>query len=494
MSTIKVKNKRGIVGWFNYQLLIKKLNTPLGYLIAVGIAGFVALMFAILGMKLSLLAIGALFAIPIVFVCIFNLEIGVIVMISASFLVPMVGKFTSAPIGTALDGLLFAMAFGMIVQISRKRDYEFLKHPISLLIFAWIYYNIIQVLNPEAGSRLAWIYTVRTVAIQLLLYFIACYAFKNVKAVTIALKTILFWAFLAALYSLKQEYIGYSNAEMAWLHADEKRFELIFQWNRLRVFSFFSDPTTFGILMAYMAMFCIVLMTGRFKIWQKAVLGFAVTCMMLGMAYAGSRTPFVLVPVGFLFYALMAFSRKILLISGIAILLGTGMVMKSTSSAVMWRIQSAFKPTDDASVQVRLDNQKKIQPYIQGHPIGAGLGSTGAWGARFTPDSWLASFAHDSLYVRLAVETGYIGLILYMVLLFVALKTGIKHYYRVYHPKIKVYYLALVNLIFILALASYPQEAITLLPNSVVFYVCLAAIVRLKDFDEMPKENGEKIE
>ena len=489
MTIIEIKNRRGILSWLNYQFLIQKLNNPLGYLISMGIAAFMALMLSFLGLKLSMLAVGALFAIPLVFVCIFNLPIGVMVMISAAFLVPLVGKFTGAPIGTALDGLLFAMAFGMIVQLSKNRDFAFLKHPISLLIFAWIYYNIIQVLNPEAGSRLAWVYTVRTVAIQLLLYFIACYAFKNTKTVGWALKTILFWSFLAALYALKQEYIGYSNAEMAWLHADEKRFQLIFQWNRLRVFSFFSDPTTFGILMSYMALFCIVLMTGSFKIWQKIILGFASICMLLGMAYAGSRTPFVLIPVGLLFYALMTFKRTTLIAMGVFLVLGTGMMMKSTSNAVIWRIQSAFKPAGDASVQVRLDNQKKIQPYIQTHPIGAGLGSTGAWGARFTPDSWLASFAHDSLYVRLGVETGYVGLILYMALIFVALKTGIYHFYRVHHPKIKVFYLALVNVVFILALASYPQEAITLLPNSMVFYICLAAIVKLKDFDEMPAES-----
>lgn len=481
--TIKNQKNKGLTDWFKKQFLIQKLNNPLGYMMATGVAGIAAIILTFFGLKIGLLVFSSLFALPIVFACIFNLEVGLFVMICAGFLVPFVGKFTSAPIGTALDGLLFAMAFGVVVQLSRNRDFEFLKHPISLLVIVWIYYNLIQVLNPEAGSRLAWVFTVRTVAIQLLLYFIACYAFKTKGTIVFTLKALIFWAFAAALYAFKQEFIGFSAGEMAWLTADPKRFELIFQWDRLRVFSFCSDPTTFGILMALMAVACLILATGPFSFFKRMMLIFAAICMVFGMAFAGSRTPFVLVPVGILFYTLMTFRRNTLIAAGVFILLGTGMMMKSTSSAVVWRIQSAFQPKADASVQVRLDNQKKIQPYIQSHPIGAGLGSTGAWGARFTPDSWLAKFAHDSLYVRLAVETGYIGLIIYLILLFVSLKTGIYYYYRCIDPEIKIYYLAVLTVVFLLVLASYPQEAITLLPNSVIFYVCLAMLVKLKDFD-----------
>ena len=165
------------------------------------------------------------------------------------------------------------------------------------------------------------------------------------------------------------------------------------------------------------------------------------------------------------------------------VLVGIGFTLKSTSNAVIWRIQSSFKVSDDASVKVRLDNQAKIQPFIQEHPIGAGLGSTGIWGKRFTPDSWLASFAHDSLYVRIAVEAGYIGLILYMILTFVALRQGIYYYFRVEDPTIKNFYLAVTTAVFLLALANYPQEAVTLPPTSLVFYVFLALIVRMKDLD-----------
>ena len=42
-------------------------------------------------------------------------------------------------------------------------------------------------------------------------------------------------------------------------------------------------------------------------------------------------------------------------------------------------------------------------------PIGGGLGSTGVWGQRFTPGSFLAMFAPDSGLIRVAVELGWVG-------------------------------------------------------------------------------------
>jgi hypothetical protein len=333
------------------------------------------------------------------------------------------------------------------------------------------------------------LYTVRSVALLLALYFIACFALDSKKKIFTTVKVILGLSFLSALYSIKQEFIGFSNAEMTWLHADEERFMLIFQWNRMRVFSFFSDPTTFGILMGYMSIFAVLLATGPFKLWKRITLIIASIAMLMGMAYAGSRTPFVMLPVGVLFYLVMTFKKETLFAVGMFFVLGAGFVMKSTGSAVIWRIQSAFRGESSDTIDVRMKNQKLVQPFILSHPVGAGLGSTGYWGKRFTPGSWLASFAHDSLYVRLAVETGWIGLLIYMSLLFTTMRTSIYYYFRVKDPTIKIMYLGFSMSVFLLALASYPQEAITLLPTSIIFYVMLAMIVRLKDFDPDFAEN-----
>jgi putative inorganic carbon (hco3(-)) transporter len=469
--------------WFLRQVLFQKLNNPLGYAILLSGGVVMAYVLSMLPLKFAMLAVGALIAIPVVVGCFVDLFLGVIVMLVAGFFLGLAAKYTDAPIGTALDGLLVLMLVGLLARLIKERNFKFAKSPISFFIFAWIYFNLLQVLNPWAESKIAWVYTVRTVALLLALYFIACYALSSYKRVLTTVKVILILGFISALYSLKQEWIGFSSAEETWLHADEERFMLIFQWDRMRVFSFFSDPTTFGILMGYMAMFALVLAAGPFKIWKRIALALAAVSMLLGMAYAGSRTPFVMLPVGVIFYLILTFKRETIFAGALFFMVGGVMVLKSTNSAVIWRIQSAFRGESSDTIEVRMKNQEKVQPFIHSHPVGAGLGSTGYWGKRFSPDSWLASFAHDSLYVRLAVETGWIGLLLYMSLLFIAMKTSIYYYFRVKDPTIKTLYLGFTITVFLLALASYPQEAITLLPTSVIFYVMLAMIVRLKDFD-----------
>ncbi len=484
MNFHKTQGLVGLRNWLLRKVVYEKMNNPLGYVLAVGGAFAVAYMLSMMPLKLAILAVGGLIAIPIIGACFLNLHIGVNVMLVAGFMLGLAAKYTNGPIGTALDGLLILMLVGLLARLIKEKDFSFAKSPISIFITAWIYYNLLQVINPWAASKVAWIYTVRTVALLLALYFIACYALNSYKKIITTIKVILFLTFISALYSLKQEFIGFSSAEMAWLHADEERFMLIFQWDRMRVFSFFSDPTTFGILMGYMSVFTFLLATGPFKVWQRMVLVLASICMLLGMAFAGSRTPFVMIPMGVIFYVILTFKKETIFATVLFFMVGGVFVMKSTHSAVVWRIQSAFKGQSSDTIEVRERNQELVQPFIHAHPIGAGLGSTGYWGKRFTPDSWLASFAHDSLYVRLAVETGWVGLLIYMGLLFTAMRTAIYYYFRVKSPTIKLLYLCFAMNVFLLAVASYPQEAITLLPTSVMFYVTLAMIVRLKDFDE----------
>lgn len=469
--------------WLVRQVLFQKLNNPLGFTLLLGAGLIIAYILSALPLKFAMLSVVALLAIPVVVGCFIDLYFGIIVMLFAGFFLGLAAKYTNAPIGTALDGLLVLMLVGLLARLIKERDFKFAKSPISFFIFAWIYYNLLQVLNPWAESKIAWVYTVRTVALLLAMFFIACYALNSYKRILTVVKVILVLGFVSALYALKQEWIGFSNAETTWLHADEERFMLIFQWDRMRVFSFFSDPTTFGILMGYLSMFTLILATGPFKKWIRIALLLSALTMLLGMAYAGSRTPFVMLPVGVIFYLILTFKRESIIAGALFFMIGGVMILKSTNSAVIWRIQSAFRGESNDTIEVRMKNQEKIQPFIYAHPVGAGLGSTGYWGKRFTPDSWLASFAHDSLYVRLAVETGWIGLLLYMSLLFVAMKTAIYYYFRVKDPTIKTLYLGFTMTVFLLALASFPQEAITLLPTSVIFYVMLAMIVRLKDFD-----------
>jgi putative inorganic carbon (hco3(-)) transporter len=340
-------------------------------------------------------------------------------------------------------------------------------------------------LNPWAESKMAWLYTVRSVAIQQTVFFIGAYAFfRDKQAIFLILKFILLICGIGAAYGLKQQFLGFSAAEEAWIYADPKRFELYYQWGMMRIPSYCYDPTTFGILMACFAVFCGILLVGPVKIWQKIVLGIMLVMSLWVMGYTGTRTAFVLVPIGGIFYGALMLSRRVLIIGVLFAMVGAVFVLKSTSSGVIYRIQSAFRPTEDDSMNLRLSNQKKIQPYIQSHPIGGGLGSCGVWGKRFNPDSELSNFPHDSSFVRMGVELGWIGLILYTLLHYFVLRTGLYHFIRCRNPLIKAVYAGITTWCFMLAVACYAQEAILQLPMNVIYNIFLGILVTLRNFDD----------
>jgi hypothetical protein len=478
--------------WVKHHFLIKKLDTGLGTILLTLVAVFVALAVGKLGFMggggILVLSLGAFFVVG----AMFNLYLGLYVLLVMSIAVSFLSKLVNLPYGLSLDLLLVVMALGVIMKQIKERDLSFAKSPLSLPILVWVFYNLIQVINPVAASRLAWAYTVRSMALLILLYFIACYCLNTYQRTIKIFKFMLGLAFASALYGLKQEYFGFADFELVWLYSDPDRFQLIFQWSRMRIFSFFSDPTNYGIYMSYMAVICYVLMLGPFKKWQRGLLFIAGTFMILSMAYAGSRTPVVLLPFGFVIFTILTLKRNIIIGAAIFGLLGVGFIFKSTGNAVLFRIQSAFLPDRSGDTMgVRFDNQQIIKPFIQSHPFGAGLGSVGEWGQRFSPHTFLASFPPDSGYVRVAVELGWVGYLLYCWMLYMIIRMSVGYYVRVRNEKIKVIYLSIICMMFMLLLASYVQEAIIQLPTSIQFYVCLAILTRLKDFDD--ELEGEEV-
>ncbi|HMX39153.1 MAG TPA: O-antigen ligase family protein, partial [Saprospiraceae bacterium] len=369
-----------IKAWVGEQLWVKKLYSPLGLALLLLCTLPVSYLLAHLGIGVGVPLFLALILMPLAVFCIFDTVFAVGMMLLVAALVPFALKLTAAPIGTLLDLLILLGTMGILLRQIRHRDWSFLKGPLPTMTLIWLYYNILQVLNPWADSKMAWLYTVRSVALQQVVFFIAIYAFRhNRRALMILLKSLLLLGFVYAAYGLKQEYLGLSSWEETWLYSDPKRFELMFQWGRLRIASLCGDPTTFGILMAGFSMLCLALLLGPTREVQKIVLGVLMVLALWSMAYSGTRTAFMLVPIGGIFYCGLILNKRVLLIGGFLFLAGTAFVLKSTTNPVIYRIKSAFNVENDDSMNVRLINQRKIQPYIQRHPFGGGLGSCGVW-------------------------------------------------------------------------------------------------------------------
>ncbi len=428
----------------------------------------------VFGMLLLLIIIG----LPVIYGFIMYPHFGIIVLLISAYFVMFIYRLDLAtfPYGTVLDFMQLLLIIGFFVKQKKIRDWKYFKGPISTMILVWILYNLFEVVNPVAESKLAWVYTIRSVAVIMLMYFIFLFNIRTKAFIITLFKIWILLSFFAALYGLKQQFIGFADFENKYLYSDPDLAGLLFIGGEWRKFSIFSDPVAFSYNMVISSLLCMGLSTGPIKNYQKWILWFIGSVCLYSMLYSGTRGAYVLIPAAMILFVILKFNKKIIFFSAIFAVLFAGVVFMPTSNPAIFRFQSAFKPSEDASFNVRKQNQKRIQPFILSHPIGGGLGATGTWGRRFAPNSMLAKFPPDSGYVRVAVEMGWVGLFLFCLLMFTILRVGIHHYFAIKDPSLKSYCLSMILIVFVLNIGNYPQEALVQFPSSVYFYLVTALI------------------
>ncbi|QRR03989.1 O-antigen ligase family protein [Dyadobacter sandarakinus] len=410
---------------------------------------------------------------------------GITVLLVMAYLLFYIMRFgVNFPMGTLMDGIQALLILGFFISQRKRQDWSIIKGPVSTMILVWILYNLIQVANPTAESRLAWVYTIRSVAVVMLMYFVFMFQIRTIWLIRFLLRMWLTLAAIAALYAFKQEYIGFSPAEEAYLYSDPGIADLLFISGHWRKFSILSDPVAFSYNMVVASLISITMLTYVKKTWQKVLHGWLIVIFFMAMLFSGTRGAYVLIPAALVLFVILRLNRQVLIASGIGALFIIFLIFVPTTNSNIVRFQTAFKPNEDISFQARKNNQKRIKPYILSHPMGGGLGAVGVWGQRFAPNSYLASFPPDSGYVRVAVELGWIGLFLFCMLMFLILRQGVNNYYTIRNPELKTYCMAMLMIVFAYNIGNYPQEALVQFPSNIYFYLAVALINVTKRLDK----------
>ncbi|MCF0068929.1 O-antigen ligase family protein [Dyadobacter sp. CY261] len=421
---------------------------------------------------------------PVVYSIVAYPQFGITLLLLLAYLLFFIGRQgIDFPLGTVMDATQGLLILGFFIHQRRHRNWAILKGPVSVVVLIWIGFNILEVANPAAESRLAWVYTIRSVAIVMLTYFVFLYQIRSIRFLRFVIKLWLGLAVFGALYAYKQEYIGFSDAENAWLQG-EGISDLLFIAGHWRKFSIFADPVAFSYNMVVGCIICIALLTFVKNTGKKIVIALLVALFFSAMLFSGTRGAYVLIPAAMVLFVILRINRQVMIFSGIAGVFFLFMIVVPTGDPNIVRFQTAFKPNDDLSYKVRKDNQKRIQPYILSHPIGGGLGATGVWGVRFAPQSYLANFPPDSGYVRVAVELGWVGLSLFCLLMFLILRDGINNYFLIRNSELKTYCLAMLLVVFAYNIGNYPQEALVQFPSNIYFYLAAAIIKITRVIDE----------
>ncbi len=409
-----------------------------------------------------------------------------------SFVILGIPRYVNAgPIGLSVDAILILLFVSLIFKRS-KVDWSGIKNPAVIATLIWFIYTFLMLFNPEARSKVAWFYAVRGISLYAVLtiplVFVLLKDKANLRKVIIIWIT---WSTIAALWGYKQLYIGVDSFEQRWLDAGAATTHVLF--GRLRVFSFLSDAGQFGAVMGHASLMSILLAIGTKNKMYKIILIILGIIIFWGLAISGSRGPLIIVFAGGAMYLFMAKNYKLLVLGALAGALAFGFLKFTTIGQGNYQIQrmrSALDP-NDASLQVRVENQKKLAAYLAARPFGGGVGSGGSFGQRFTPGTFLAETALDSWYVRIWVDTGIVGLLLYLCMLFFFLIKGGIIIYNLRDPNLRFKMVALYCAYFGIVVGSYGNQIYGQLPIGTMMYITIAFLFQAKEWDSPELENEE---
>ncbi|MEQ8470487.1 MAG: O-antigen ligase family protein [Marinoscillum sp.] len=427
----------------------------------------------------------ALVGIMSVILVIHRFQIGILFLFLLSVFMSFVQRtfHTAFPFGIIYDFLIVMIFFSMFFQKREKLNWNNFLNPVTIGFLVLILYNVVEMFNPH-GTMLAWAVSFRRY-IVFILYIILSQVIIQRRGLEWITKVWLSLAFLIALYGIYQKVFGLSAAETAWIYSSPERVSVYVVWGEMRIFSFLSDPSSYGIFLAYSILYCLIMIirTPQFK--TRAIYSGASLVMLLAMGFSGTRTAYVMIVVGVMFYILLTFrSFKTLAVCSAAALVGLILFFGPFNGWQINRIRSAFQPSDDASMGVRDTKRIDNQPYIRSHPFGGGVYTTAFFGKSYAPGHRFAGFDPDSGYLETALESGWIGLIILFGFMIATMSHGIENYFKIRHDRIKTLVLAHIIPFFAMTVAHYAQNAMFAKPVDMLVTISIAVMVQATLLDK----------
>lgn len=414
-------------------------------------------------------------------------RVGVYVMFLLCVFMSYINRMMSSQIqfGIPLDAIA-VLTFGvMLFATKQKMDWKAMKSPILYAYIFIVVYQLLQVFNPSAVSLVGWAVALRgNTSFMLFFVFFAWFSsFAEVKKFT------MLWlglALLVALYGIYQEMMGLNAKELAWVYSNPGRVDLLLIWGHMRKFSFLSDPSAYGLFMGFSGLACFVLMLGPFPALHRIVFGISSIIMFVAMSYSGTRTAIAMVAFGIVFYIVMTLRNRATIMVMAAVIVGGGLLLFGPFYGnTVNRIRSTFNTEDDASMGVRDKKRIRLQAYVLSHPFGGGLNTTGSNGVKYSAGHPLAEgWDADSGYLLIALELGWIGLILGLSLFFLVMLRGIINYFALDDPLLKTTVLLYIVPFMALSLAHFTQDAMFQKPAFLVIIATYALMIRIPTYQQ----------
>jgi putative inorganic carbon (HCO3(-)) transporter len=474
--------------WFRYHFLEKKLNTKFGYLFLFALGTGLIYAISSLGIISSPVVLAVFGGLLLCIVTLKNPYFGFYFLIAFSSITITIDRLIDPPLpsGTLVEIMTYFILLCLLLTYDLKKNIniKFWTHPVTIGLYILFAYYLVEIFNPEMISSVGWFSFFRK-QFSYFVFYIICYGLLDSRSKIIYfVRFMIVLSSVLALYACKQQWFGYARFELAWIGTGNG-YTLLFQGGMLRKFSVFSDPATSGILFASMAILCLILLIRSPGKKEKRWLGLALFINLLGYSYSGTRTATVMFIAGILLYCISTiFERRTVIFMLYSAIIFAGLMFMPYQNAITNRIRSTFQGSKDASAAIRDYDRHEVQPYIQAHPIGGGIFTSGGEGNKYNKGHYLEYLQADSGYLKTLAEQGPVGLAILLIFYFIFMRLGFHYFFRTRDPELRTYYIGLLVMMFTLLVAQYAQMAISQYPIVLNFYATLAIFIKLTEFDK----------
>lgn len=388
-------------------------------------------------------------------------------------------------IGVFVDILLVALLVILFIHgaLTQTVPWKQACNLLTAVTLIWMFYCIAELANPT-GMMKAWILSRGLIFNGFLISVVTALCITRFRQVQLLIFLYATFTLLAVGKVFMQRYMGFDAFENRWLSEGGALTHLIHSGTRY--FSFFTDAGNFGSNMG-----CAGILLGivAFYIPNKA-LKIYYLLISLGAVYAmflsGTRGA-VIVPLGGLaLYTLISKNYKAMTAGGLSLILiyvFFAFTHIGESNGLIRRMRSAFNPSKDASFNVRKENQKKLAAYLKNKPFGEGLGLSGGENRKISV-RFTTQIPNDSWYVKIWVETGIVGLIIYLGgLIAVLIKSVQIIMFKIKDKELRGILSGLICGVFGLMLSAYGNPIWGQYPTMILAFVFLTLAIKGESFD-----------
>ncbi len=400
-------------------------------------------------------------------------------------------------VSVLIDVLFVTLLLIMYVHSALKQNIQW-HDALNLLTFisvVWMAYCLLELVNPTGMVEL-WFRSRGLMYYGLVCSICASVLIQEYKQVKLIVNMYAIFSLLAVLKALMQKFIGFDSYEMTWLIESESMKTHILATGVIRYFSFFTDGGNCGSNMGASGIIFLIMAFYAKNRGMKIFYGLVGVLSTYVMFMSGTRGAMIVPLGGLALFTVVSKNFKAMMSGGIVLVvmyvffaftnIGEGNMM-------IRRMRTAFRPNEDSSYKVRKINQARLAEYLKAKPFGEGLGLSGSEGLKYTV-RLTTQIPNDSWYVKIWVETGVVGLTIYLLgLIMVLLKCMHTLMFKVKERELYGVSASLLCGVFGLLLSAYGNPFFGQFPTMIIAYTFLSIVLKTDKFEQSYLETKGKL-